>query len=299
MDPIVTGLIVKASEVGASVADSTAKETGGLLVRLFGPSADVMGQHWAEQLREKNLQRLLRKTEKHARTKENSGGDPGYANPRVASQVFEYAQYADSEVVAEYLSGVLASSRSATGTNDAGVAWSSVVSRLSSDQLKLHYLLYASARSQVISQGFGRPNEAHRLEIAIPLNEALVSMGVRAIEQFADAVDGLMREGLIGDGYRYGGKGFIFEKELKRADAQVDFPHANGVRLGLTIHGMRLFVWGTGAGPRGLSSYIDPSVALSTAEASIEAPLSILPAYIVKNIVTRNTELHPPQEPLP
>lgn len=132
----------------------------------------------------------------------------------------------------------------------------------------------------------------------MPLNETFVSMAVQTTEQFADAVDGLMREGLIGDGYRYGTKDYLFEKELKRADAQVDFPHANGVRLGMTIHGMRLFVWGTGAGPLGLGSYIDPSIALHTAEASTEVPLFILPAYIVKNIITQNTEVHSLEQPL-
>lgn len=127
MDPVVVGVVVKLGEVGEKVADSAAKETGGLLTRLLGPSADVIGQDWAERLRQTNMARLLKKTEKLAAGK----GDPGWAQPRVANAVFEAAQYANDEIVTDYLSGVLASSREPDGGTDDALPWSSLVSRLS------------------------------------------------------------------------------------------------------------------------------------------------------------------------
>lgn len=285
MEPILTGVIAQAANAGATAADAAAKESGNLLVRLLGPSADVMGKHWADQLRERNLQRLIRKTEARAAAKELSGEPAGYANPRVASKVFESAQFAESEVVAEYLSGVLSSSRSETGQNDAGVAWTSLISRLSSDQLKLHYLFYVSIRPQVISEAFNKANLAHNLECVLPLAEVFMAMSISETEHFADAVDGLMREGLIGDGYSYGPKDYIFANEMALPGTAITFPYPNGIRLRVTIHGMRLFIWGMGVGALGLESYLNPSLALLATDSSTNTPLDTLPGFIVKNVV--------------
>ena len=265
MEPVLSGAALKAAEVGVKAASAAADETGSMLSRLFGPSADVIGQNWAERLRERNLARLLKKTEAHDPSSE------GFANPRVASQVFESAEYSDSEVVAEYLSGVLASSRDGSGTDDAGVAWSSVVARLSSDQLRLHYVIYASLRVAVISDPPARSNELHGKPVAMGLAELLSAAGFSTFEAFADALDGLMREGLIDTGYRYGNVLFVFERELKKDD--VVFPFENAIRLSLSIHGLRLFLWGCGAGRFDSDVYVDPKRELNPAEPDTMPPL--------------------------
>ncbi|MCJ1688623.1 hypothetical protein [Rathayibacter sp. VKM Ac-2927] len=285
VDPISTAAIGAAAHVARSASDEGTKVAGGLITRLLGPSADILGANWAEQLRERNMQRLLAKTEKRARKKEESGKNPGIANPRVASQVFESAQYADGEVVAEYLSGVLASSRSATGEGDAGVAWSTVVSRLSSDQLAMHYVIYASARPLVIDQRYSRANDVHQLEVILPLLEMLASLGMVGpnsepkVERFSDALDGLMREGLLEVGYRYGEVVHTFESELASGRTIVA-PLTHAVRVNLSIHGMRLFVWGNGAGELGPTAYLDQAVELQAVDPQ-EAP-TLLDVYTVE-----------------
>lgn len=284
MDPISTAALAAASKAAADGSSEGAKAASNLLTRLIGPSVDVIGANWADKLREKNMQRLLDKTEKRAKAREDAGQDPGFANPRVASQVFESAQYADGEVVAEYLSGVLASSRNPEGTNDAGVAWSTVVSRLSSDQLKLHYAIYASARPVVIAKGFAKANEAHNLELVLQLDALLLAAQLLPIEHMADAIDGLMREGLIGDGYRYGSTEHVFaQKSAGNPEIAARYPHSNGLQLSLSIHGMRLFVWGNGAGNAGIEAYIDPSIVLEATDPSL-AP-KLVPAYVVADIL--------------
>lgn len=283
MDPVVTGAVVKVGELTEKMAYSAANETGGVLVRLFGPMADVMGQHWADQLREKNLTRLMKKTEKRAKKEQDAGRDPGFANPRVASQVFESAQYSDSEVVAEYLSGVLASSRDASGKNDAGVAWSTVVSRLSSDQLRLHYVVYASARGVVQGMGLDHVNDAHNLEVVLPLGETIFANDLYPATRFADAVDGLMREGLIGDAYSYGPLESVFESERRsRPEFGADLDLDDGLRIRLSIHGLRLFLWGNGAGHMEAKAYLDMTVPLELADD--DNPPTLVRAFAVKQI---------------
>ncbi|MCS3844785.1 hypothetical protein [Microbacterium sp. AK031] len=293
MDPISPAIVsagAHAAKATDSFADEAAKAAGSLLTRLFGPSADVIGANWADRLREQNMERLLKKTEKRAKARETKGEDPGIANPRVASQVFASAEYSDSEVVAEYLSGVLASSRDATGTSDAGVAWSTVVSRLSSDQLRLHYLIYASARQRVIQQGFSRSNNAHSIEIVLHFTPLFALAGM-TVTAFADAIDGLMREGLIGDGYHYAPTSQLFEKEAARRNTTVEYPHESGLRVSMSVHGIRLFVWGNGAGDKGIDAYIDPSITL----AAVDNPLPTVMTMFVKDDVVKTVQ--PGQEP--
>lgn len=285
MEPLSTAAVsagVQAAKATDPFADEAAKAAGNLLTRLFGPSADVIGANWADRLRQRNMERLLKKTEKRAAKREEDGFDPGFANPRVASQVFASAEYADSEVVAEYLSGVLASSRDTSGTSDAGVAWSAVVSRLSSDQLRLHYLIYAGARNRVIKQGFSRPNEAHSVEIILPLTPVFDLAEMTPVA-FADAIDGLMREGLIGDGYSYGPASGLFERDTARANQTVEYPHVDGIRVTMSVHGIRLFVWGNGAGDKGIDAYLDPLTTL----AAVDNPLPVVEAMFVKDDVVR------------
>ncbi|MFT7712306.1 hypothetical protein ACMT9Y_15205 [Clavibacter tessellarius] len=289
VDPISAAAAGAVAHVVKGASDEGTKTAGNLVSRLLGPSADILGANWADQLRERNMQRLLNKTEKRAKKKEDSGKDPGIANPRVASQVFESAQYADGEVVAEYLSGVLASSRSATGEGDAGVAWSAIVSRLSSDQLAMHYVIYGSARPLVISQGYERVNDMHSLEVIFPMTDMWNSLGMVSptgmpqMARFSDALDGLMREGLLEVGYRYGPVAHTFESELTSGRV-LTAPLTYAVRLILSIHGTRLFVWGNGAGELGPTAYLDETEDLAAVDTE-QAP-KLLAAYTVETAMT-------------
>lgn len=275
--------------LGAQVAKETdaatseaAKSARSLLTRLLGPSADVIGAHWAERLRERTLARLTDKTEKRAQLQRAAGQSPGIANARVVAEVFTSAQFSDSEVVAEYLSGVLASSRDAEGKNDAGVTWSSLISRLSTDQLKLHYFVYASARQRFIGKDLYSPHEVHNVEVVLDSEPFAAAADMSAVE-FSDAIDGLMREGLIGDSYRYGPSKFLFERERARPNTSIHYPNASGLRVRLTVHGVRLFTWGTGYGDRGIEAYADPSINLG----AVDAPLPTVTPLFVKDEVVK------------
>jgi hypothetical protein len=264
-------LSIAAAALGRA-ADPAASEgikvSGRLLERLVGPGVDELSQQWASHLRQKNLQRLLKKSDARAQ-----GAAPGTVPPRLASQVFEAAQFADDELMAEYFSGVLSSSRDETGGNDAGVSWAALIARLSSDQIRLHYLIYSCIRPAAIARGVERVNKLHSEKVLIALTELLVGfqLSPNVVNRFADAIDGLMREGLIGDGYSYGPLQGVKEEYAK--DMLLVAPFDRALRVGLSIHGMRLFVWGLGSGQIGIGEYINPTTVLQVVDASAALPI--------------------------
>jgi len=270
MDPISTAAIGAASKTVDPAAAEGAKVGAQLFLRLLGPSADVLGAHWADRLREKNIARLLAKTEHRA----IRSGESGIASPRVASKVFQDAEFADDEMVAEYLSGVLSSSRSEDGTYDGGVEWSSLIARLSSDQLRLHYLIYASAR-QVLAEAAveQRANWLHMKRVILPQQELMKRMGegLSAV-RFSNAVNGLMREGLIAETYAYGPNKGVAESDFPKGSG-LDVPYDRSLKVGVSIQGMRLYMWGLGMGHLALDLYIDPDLAITTVDEQPELML--------------------------
>lgn len=70
-------------------------------------------------------------------------GQPLTINHRVAFKALTEASITDDEVVADYLGGVLAASEP---NDDAGAAIVALIGRLSSQQLRLHYLIYREFR---------------------------------------------------------------------------------------------------------------------------------------------------------
>lgn len=271
MDPIVTGAILKVGETGQKFADSAAAETGGLLRRLLGPSADVIGEDWADRLRQKNMARLLRKTEKHAEGK----ADPGWAQPRVADAVFQAAQYANDEIVTDYLSGVLASSRSPEGGNDDALPWSSLVARLSALQLRIHYVAYVNFR-QVLraTEDKTRLFEFKSDQIALPMRDFLSAVGLDPdgtnFQRFADALQGLRQEDLLSD-FAYGPRTFFNEQEDKnklvfermpKTTRLLETPYEDVLLLSYSPFGVQFFLWGVGLGMAHDTDYLDPARAL-------------------------------------
>ncbi|WP_136053546.1 MULTISPECIES: hypothetical protein [unclassified Microbacterium] len=287
MDPVSTAALGAASKALSDSSAEGTKVAANLITRLFGPSADVIGENWADRLREGNLRRLLAKTEAREAAASARGEDPGFASTRVASQVFESAQFTDAAVVSEYLSGVLSSSRSPSGHDDAGVAWTSVVSRLSSDQLRLHYAIYASLRPLVLADPPERVSSLHSRDVVLDLRELRQLSAEDDYERFADAVDGLVRENLIDGHYSYGPREKVFEQELQHNN--VAFLSAFVIKTALTVHGIRLFLWGNGSGRLGVDAYADPNVDLSAVDPD-EMPSLVDAAFSDRILSIRSPE---------
>lgn len=232
--------------VSSTISAQGAKSFGALIDRLLGPTFELWGTDMRAAIeRKRNVQEVARK----AMEKTNLEDD--HAIPaRVAADIFDKAQWADNEFVAEYLSGVLASSRTQDGKNDSGVPWTALVGRLSSDQLALHWLAYASFQRKFQ----GTPEEdfwpiLHKQLVLdyIDLYTALAWADPKEGQsRIFDALYGLEREGLI-DSLSHGSGEYLGKTVTFTSGRQYD--EAKGyVTFGLTQQGIKLFLQATGLG---------------------------------------------------
>jgi hypothetical protein len=271
MDPISSAGLASVAKAVDSAAAEGSKVAGNILTRLLGPAADVVGADWAERLKRRNLAKLLDKTQR----REAEANISGFTTPRLAAATFEAAQYADDEIVTEYLSGVLSSSRAPDGGDDGGLPWSAVIAQLSTLQLRLHYFIYANARPFIASQG-DNLWEAKNLSILMPIAALFGEVGLDPAigsdwSRFEDATGGLARQGLMGNGLAHGPAEYLAKSlndhrpfltnrgRRRRLSSPTD---GDVVLLPVTAHGISLFLWGVGRGAESLALYMDESVAL-------------------------------------
>lgn len=229
------------------------------MTRLFGPWADVVGEHLAGSMRRRlenpNAQKIV------LRVLERSSTSATWKlSPRLGASVLEAAEFADEPIVTEYLSGVLASS--VDGSNaDRGLPWSALIARMSADALRLHYILFSAVRVAYLRDGVSESS---------PLDEAVyVSMtDVRErtgwskesfIPRLNEAIGVLIREALIYDKFDYGAA-----HQLDKYYPGNTFPDATGgIVIAPTVAGSDLYLWGLGAGGRTIVDFINPDLELA------------------------------------
>lgn len=247
--------------LGAAAAVETTKVATHVFSRLLGPSADLVGAHWAESLsnRLSNVHRVSALADR--RTLMDA---PGAVPPRVAAGIFDAASYSDDEFVVEYLSGVLASSRSPSGKDDSGISWTALVARLPSEQLRLHYIIYTVIRRLLLGRGYG-PMQICNTRIYIPFGELFETMSWAHEDlNFWEAFYGLHREGLVGDNdFAIGPPDALVSMSNRR----VQLPD-HGFFCKASRAGLGLYLWGLGHGGLSIDAVIDSDLDLDVAEAS-------------------------------
>lgn len=182
----------------------------------------------ADAVRERMKGRVLRTMEK-ARAK--TGGRPFEPNDRVHVKVLNEAAWTDDEIISDYLGGVLA----ATGpTNDAGAAIVALISRLSADQLRLHFVIYREIRRLWPDPDvnlYEQP-KADKAAISIPITDLVEALGGSGTANASSSMYALAREDLIGNGWSV-----LFDPTDKKY----------GLRAKPTAIGAELFLWGHGS----------------------------------------------------
>jgi hypothetical protein len=185
----------------AAVAKSVGDESGRLLSRVLGPSADVIGD-WLRgktEYRLNNTERIVRKAA------EKAGLDrAGEVPPRVAHQILNDGSFCDDELMAEYLGGVLAASKTPGGRDDRGVAWSDFVNGMSALEVRAHFLLYRawdellSSREDLDLWTDSDRAKARLFVDEIEFQRTLTDESdVASSDALAHALNGLMRRGLV------------------------------------------------------------------------------------------------------
>jgi hypothetical protein len=260
MDPVISSVLVKAATDAGS---DGAKTTSGLLTRALGPSADVIGRALAQytDFRIQNVGKILGRSERKAR----ESGRSGSVHPRVAHRVLEEGSFCDDAVMADYLGGVLAASRTSGGRDDRAVAWSNLVTGMSAAQIRLHYLLYREwaihlhGRLDINTRGMGATFHAY---MYTDMPEVTKALGVEdddreLSEVLTHAIIGLQRQDLV-ESYAEGERG--------QHDPDAPFPHFLAVTPSLS--GQELYGWA-----QGLPGLIPDAFILDALPFDVDPPL--------------------------
>jgi hypothetical protein len=217
-----------------------------IVLKILGPTADYVGdglQQWTER-RGQNIRRVFEHAEK--RLGKDGLDKPGAVPPRVLKEILEAGSYCDDELGAAYFGGILASSKSAVPRDDRGATLAALAARLSTYQLRCHYLLYSHAQRLLVGSDLNLGLKTERLEhgeVFVPWAAWVQGMDfnedefVRGSEIAGHALSGLRREDLIDSPYGHAGAA-----DLRDAFRNRNFPEPGGIVFTLSLPGIELFV---------------------------------------------------------
>lgn len=217
-----------------------------LFVKLLGPSAEYLGEgvkSWTEK-RVENVRRIFQIGVDRLGDKIDQ---PGSIPPKILRGIVNEGSFCEDQLTAEYFGGILAASRSGFNRDDRGITFISLLSRLSTYQIRAHYIFY-----QIVKMVFDGeqlhltiPEDRNKAQIYIPLQVLVEGLEIKDDEgtNFGSILDhlmfGLAKEELIVPGdFKYGSI-----KTMKKF-----FPAAsdNGVIFKPAVLGVELFLWGHG-----------------------------------------------------
>lgn len=144
----------------------------------------------------------------------------------------------------DYLGGVLAASRTPDGRDDRAVAWSNLVTSLSSLQVRAHYLLYrewAEGLHNLDDLNLGLDTSRHLALMQVDLEEFCKVLVDESDIDFnvalGHSIVGLIRVGLLDESYSFGAT-----KNLEHVSSNFD----SVLEVNLSVMGMELYGWAQG-----------------------------------------------------
>ncbi len=218
-----------------------------LVPKLLGPTADYLGGE-LKGLTEKgvkNVQRVFRAAEKRLG---NQIDQPGQVHPRVVKNILAEAYFCDGPVAAEYFGGILASSRCIDQRDDRGAYFAALVGRLSSYQIRSHYVLYQCFKHVFNGRRLPitRAELRDKASVFVPLTNYVHAMDCEPYEGLTPYLEhatvGLINESLLSDYFIEGTVRELGEGTLPNHEKVV------GLVAAPTRLGLELFLWSHGYG---------------------------------------------------
>jgi hypothetical protein len=201
--------------------------------RVASAPIDALGEHLKERIKAR-----LDRTREAAEAK--TGGRPLDVADRIAFKALGEAAISDDPLMADYLGGVLAASGP---NNDEGAAVIAMIGRLSSLQLRVHYIIYREIRRlwPDPSLNLYETPRANQAGVRIPTTEMMRAVGRASGDRtsgdaIGSAIAVLQNEGLIADEWYF-------------AVEEPGGPETHSTRVRPTGLGAELFLWGHGAQP--------------------------------------------------
>ena len=234
------------SEPGAAIGLGI---LGGLVAldpvkRLLGPTADYLGGELA-RFTERRMQTIARILQNATDKVADRLDQPGAVPPRVLRDVINDGSWNEDQLSVEYFGGILASSRTPTSRDDRAATFTAMLSRLSTYQIRSHYILYTAIRQAYLGtkSNLGQKADRDKLEVVLPLPAYVKLLGLsdREIKDFQNILEhvvfGLHREDLIG-GCEYGHEYYVIELGDRLAFRGIyTVPSVQGCELYLRAHG--------------------------------------------------------------
>ena len=269
-DPILLGL--------GAIAGYLSKD---VILKILGPTADYLGSGLKEltQKRLENIGKIFSNAEKKLGIKlEVSGQVP----PKLLKTIINEGSYSNDDIFVEYFGGVLASSRTEVGRDDRGYRLAKILDRLSTYQIRSHYLIYSTI-SELYSNSennFGLSKNRNEMQFFMPIQVYAEAMRFSPQELDNPQILGHIFHGLATDGLIENHWQFGNQESLKNRFGNVP---GDGIICTPSSLGVELFLWAFGHGDKELEFLI-------TGEMSAEIdgiPKSISNAIAIKNITNK------------
>lgn len=214
-----------------------------LLNKLLGPTAEYLGNELQSfvQKRIENVRRIFSIAQRRLGDKLE---EPGIVSPRVLKRVIGEGSFCEDALSLEYFGGVLASSRNKVGRDDRGSAFMELIGRLSTYQIRSHYILYTVMKRLYDGTGLnvGLDVDRKKMRTYVPLSTYVVAMEFAERERpdliLEHVIYGLVKEQLIGSDFAIGSPKTLptYFKEGMEPGFIVE-PSGLGIELYLWAHG--------------------------------------------------------------
>jgi hypothetical protein len=242
------------------VTGTTAVALGWAGRKVIGPVLDRIGVDLANRYSDYRAQNALRICQTAEHKLGEDASEEGQVPPRVVKAVLDEGSWSDAEVMAEYFGGILAASRTPDGSNDRGASLAGLVSRLSTHDVYLHYLIYEAFRRIYIGRAdvmLGRSSDRSTSRIYLRGHSVLSAMGLPPtphnwLQFVLPSASMLLRESLIGEGdFIIGDGAFLRHKGVPYAPDE-------GLMVTPSLAGLQLFLWAHGHRQPDMNLLTDP-----------------------------------------
>jgi hypothetical protein len=231
-----TGLTILGSAIGGAK----------IVEKILGPTSEYIGEQLKEWTvkRVNNTANIFKNAEKKLGDKIN---DVGKVPPKVLKGILEDGAWCEEELQVEYFGGVLASSRTGISRDDRGAYFVSLISRLSTYQLRTHYLFYHLIKHLFDGEeiNINDGSKWYDLQLFLTFNDFFNAMDFTKEEVtnrsniMSHVIWGLKKEDLLAD-FSFGKTEYI-QKTFKGATEP-------GILFVPTTIGVELFMWAYGHG---------------------------------------------------
>ena len=184
----------------------------------------------------------------------NKIDENGIVAPKILKGIIDNGTWCEERLQLEYFGGILASSRTDKSRDDRGAYFINLIARLSTYQLRIHFLFYKSLINHCKGEkvNFDDWEARCKLRLHIPMNTLIDAMNFSDNELknmsniIRNAIWGLSNENLIGN-FSYGEAAFYVVESTEKEVLK------EGFIFEPTIVGIELIMWAYGYGQTDIS----------------------------------------------